>query len=205
MADAYADRSYGSDPVGFGQTLGIIVVDFQKAFTRPGGALAGSPHIEAAVEATQRLLTHARAAGVRVAVSYVAYATLDAMPHWKVRAVKTDLFRGMPGTELDPRITAGGQSDYAFDKWGASSFFQTPLAAYFTRHGVDTVAVCGCTTSGCVRATVVDAFQFGFRTLLVADGCGGAEMRPRCGRYRAVIAATEGASLHSEPVARRQV
>ena len=75
----------------------------------------------------------------------------------------------MAGTELDPRITAGGQSDYVFenlrrsavfsskspfhshaqpceqvfDKWGASSFFQTPLAAYFTRHGVDTVAVCG--------------------------------------------------------------
>ena len=95
-----------SIPVGFGKTLGIIVVDFQKAFTRPGGALAGSPHIEAAVEATQRLLTHARAAGVRVAVSYVAYATLDAMPHWKVRAVKTDLFRGMPGSALSRHFPA---------------------------------------------------------------------------------------------------
>jgi len=48
---------------------------------------------------------------------------------------------------------------------------------------------------------VVDAFQFGFRTLLVADGCGEAEMRPRYGRDRTVIAAIEGASLHGESVA----
>jgi maleamate amidohydrolase len=57
-------------------------------------------------------------------------------------------------------------------------FFQTPLITFLVKQGVDTVIVTGCTTSGCVRATVVDAFSFGFR-VIVARGCvGDAEEGP---------------------------
>src|SRR3546814_10543735 len=71
------------------------------------------------------------------------------------------------------------RSDYVFAKSGASAFFMTPLSAYMTRKRVDTIAVTGCVTSGCVRASVVDSFQFGFRTMLVADCSGDMEEGPR--------------------------
>ena len=55
-------------------------------------------------------------------------------------------------------------------------FFQTPLITFLVKQSVDTVIVTGCTTSGCVRATIVDAFSYGFRVLVPQDCCG------RCGR-----------------------
>jgi maleamate amidohydrolase len=51
-------------------------------------------------------------------------------------------------------------------------FFQTPLITFLVKQGIDTVIVTGCTTSGCVRATVVDAFSYGFR-VLVPEECVG--------------------------------
>ena len=63
-------------------------------------------------------------------------------------------------------------------KVGASAFFMTPCSAFFTKHRVDTIAVTGCVTSGCVRASAVDSFQFGFRTMLVDDCSGDHDERP---------------------------
>jgi maleamate amidohydrolase len=57
-------------------------------------------------------------------------------------------------------------------------FFQTPLIAFLVKQNVDTVIVTGCTTSGCVRATVVDAFSYGFRVLVAEECCGDAEEGP---------------------------
>ena len=57
-------------------------------------------------------------------------------------------------------------------------FFHTPLISYLVREGIDTVFVTGCTTSGCVRATIVDAFSYGLRVQVVADCCGDAEAGP---------------------------
>jgi maleamate amidohydrolase len=54
-------------------------------------------------------------------------------------------------------------------------FFQTPLITFLVKQNVDTVIVTGCTTSGCVRATVVDAFSYGFRVLVAEDCCGDAD------------------------------
>lgn len=61
------------------------------------------------------------------------------------------------------------ENEWVLDKNGASGFFCTPLAAYLHQQGVDSVVVTGCVTSGCVRATVVDAHSFGFRTFVVED------------------------------------
>jgi maleamate amidohydrolase len=57
-------------------------------------------------------------------------------------------------------------------------FFQTPLITFLVKQDVDTVIVTGCTTSGCVRATVVDAFSYGFRVLVAEDCCGDADEAP---------------------------
>ncbi len=177
MNDIYQERSYGEIEVGFGDRIGILVVDFQLGFTDSRFRLGGGAHIQRAVENTARLLETARACNVPVANSYVAYGNDAECPHWKVSAVKTDLRRGKEAVQLDPRI-ADHSYDYVIEKWGASAFFMTPLSSYFTCHRVDTVAVTGCVTSGCVRASVVDAFQFGFRTLLVEDCCGDQEEGP---------------------------
>ena len=171
MTDVYAAKTYGARPIGFGKRLGILVVDFQNGFTDPRFRMGGGALIEAAVENTARLLRVARARGAPVASCYVAYPNGKGAPHWKVAAVAEDLIEGSDAAKLDPRI-ADHDYDYVFSKPGASAFFATPLAGFFNKEGVDTVAVTGCVTSGCVRASVVDAFQYGFRTMLV-DDCSG--------------------------------
>jgi maleamate amidohydrolase len=177
MSDVYSAKSYGEHEIGFGDSIGILVVDFQRGFTEARFPMGGSDHVERAVTNTARLLEVARARRAPVASCYVAYANDEEHPHWKVGAVTRELRRGSEAVELDPRI-ADHDYDYVFEKWGASAFFMTPLSSFFTRHKVDTVAVTGCVTSGCVRASVVDAFQFGFRTMLVADCSGDQEEGP---------------------------
>jgi len=77
---------------------------------------------------------------------------------------------------MDPKIHDPG--DFTYCKNAPSMFFQTPLITWIVREGIDTVFVTGCTTSGCVRATIVDAFSHGLRVQVVADCCGDAEQGP---------------------------
>ena len=171
MSDAYERIGYAQGRVGFGQRPAIVVVDFQRAFTDGEFQMGGVPEVIKALENTAVLLETARRNDVPIAASYTAYASPDEMPHWKVAAVRRDFLFGHPCTELDPRIH-DPERDFAFSKGGASAFFQTRLHTFLTRHGVDTVVVTGCTTSGCVRATVVDAFSHGYRVIVPAE-CSG--------------------------------
>lgn len=171
MRDVYAERTYGAHKIGFGERPGIVVVDFQTAFTDPKYPLGGAPLIDRGVENTARVLKVARRYGVPVASCYTAYKSERDMPYWKVGATREQFLHGHPCTELDPRIY-----DPAYDvvvcKPGASIFFQTPVIAYFTKERVDTVIVTGCVTSGCIRATVIDSFQYYFRTIVPEDCVG---------------------------------
>ncbi|MCB1739006.1 MAG: isochorismatase family protein [Gammaproteobacteria bacterium] len=185
MSEIYTRKTYGEMEIGFGERLGLLVVDFQKGFTDARFPMGGGELIDAAVERTATLLELARARGVPVASCYVAYPDETATPYWKVGSVKRDLRRGSEAVELDPRIDAP-EHDYVFEKTGASAFFQTPLTSYFVKHRVDTVAIAGCVTSGCVRASVVDSFQFGFRTMLIDDCCGDQEREPHLNTLRDV-------------------
>ena len=118
----------------------------------------------------------ARAHGVPVAACYTAYCSQQDMPFWKVKAVRDEFFYGHPCTEMDPKIYDA--SDFTYCKNAPSMFFQTPLITFLVKQHVDTVIVTGCTTSGCVRATIVDAFSFGFRVQVPEDCCGDAEEGP---------------------------
>lgn len=185
MTDRYAEKGYGAVEVGFGTRLGLLVVDFQKGFTDSRFRMAGSPLIEAAVERTVALLKVARRRGVPIAACAVGHPK-DGSPHyWKSSAVFEDLVLGSETLDIDPRVAAVGL-DYTFLKSGASAFFGTSVAGFFTRRGVDTVCVTGCVTSGCVRASVVDSFQHGFRTMLVEDCCGDQEPQPHADTLRDV-------------------
>jgi maleamate amidohydrolase len=72
--------------------------------------------------------------------------------------------------EFPPAI-APREDEWVLEKTKASAFFQTPLSIYLVKQGVDTAVVCGVSTSGCVRATAVDAFSHGFKTVVVDDCC----------------------------------
>ena len=185
MADAYQSKGYGAIEIGFGARLGILVVDFQKGFTDPRFKLAGSPLIEAAVARAADLVAAAHASGLPVAACSVGHPKGASPHHWKNDMVLDELIEGTEALALDPRIVAAGV-DYPFIKTGASAFFGSSLAGFLQRHGVDTVCITGCVTSGCVRASVVDSFQYGFRTILVEDCCGDQEMQPHLDTLRDV-------------------
>lgn len=173
----YQERSYGALDVGLGQRPGIVVVDFQKAFTEAQYPLGGAPLIMRALENTRRLLEVARRNNVPVATCYTAYKSWEDMPHWKIQAVRDQFLHDHPSSALDPRIYDAGY-DVVVCKTGPSIFFQTPVVPFFVKQRVDTVIVTGCTTSGCIRASSIDSFQWGFRTIVPEDCVGDHEEGP---------------------------
>ncbi len=107
--DEYAARGYGGSSVGFGERIGIAVVDFQLGFTDARFPLGGAALTDRAVGNTATLLAAARAARLPVVSCYTAYAGGDA-PHWKVPPVLEGLRIGSEQVRLDPRI-----EDRAYD------------------------------------------------------------------------------------------
>ena len=176
MADTYRKVGYQSSDIGFGERAAVLCVDWQLAFTDPRFALGGLPRLHAARDNTAKLLAVARKAGAPVASCFTAYCSSKDRPLWKVQAVRDEFFYGHECTAMDPLIYDAG--DFTYCKNAPSMFFQTPLITFLVRERVDTVIVTGCTTSGCVRATVVDAFSYGFRVQVVEDCCGDAEQGP---------------------------
>lgn len=170
MSDIYAQRGYGSRPLGFGAKIGVVVVDFQRGFIDPEFPMGGAPMVDQAVRNTVPVIEAAKRAGLPVVACVNGYDSPRAAPHWKVGPV-LDLLKDTPSTELDPRIAAAGP-DVVLMKSAPSIFFATPAAAILTRERVDTVIVTGCITSGCVRASVNDAFSLGFRVMVPHDCVG---------------------------------
>ncbi|MCG8440981.1 MAG: isochorismatase family protein [Caulobacterales bacterium] len=174
MSNRFDVVGYGQAPIGFGERPAIIVVDFQVGFTRPEYPAGISPHIHRAVENTAVLLKSARARGVPVAVCNVAWGSERDMSYWKVPMLYRDMFYGDASTAFEPK-TYDKDYDFAFTKSAPSMFFGTPLVTFLTKQRVDTVFVTGCTTSGCVRATINDSFSHGFRTMVPEECVGDME------------------------------
>ena len=185
MNDPYKDMGFDSNRIGYGRRAGVVVVDFQKGFTESRFPLGGSPMVERAVNNTVKLVTAARKAGLPVACCYTAYSSARDAPLWKIPAVVNDFHHGHPSTELDERIY-----DRAYDmvvcKTAPSIFFNTAVASYFIKDGVDTVIVSGCNTSGCIRASINDAFSYGFRVIVPEPCCGDVDEGPHRDNLRDV-------------------
>jgi maleamate amidohydrolase len=164
--DLYARQGIGS-LIGFGDHPAVIVVDYQLAFTR--GALAGE-YPEAALRATARIASAVRALGAPVSYSYCAYEAdlSDAGPFGIKCPGLVACARGTSGCDIDPLVTPA-DGDLVFEKQQPSAFFGTPLHERLTARGIDTVIVCGTTTSGCVRATVVDGMSLGYRMVVPVE------------------------------------
>ena len=182
---AYVEQGFGTGKIGFGVRPAVLVVDFQRGFTEARSPLGGSAMVERALKNTVTLLDAARAQHVPVVQTFVASCGTEDALRWKIPTVLSDFHIGKWPTELDPRIY-NPDYDVVVRKTAPSLLFQTPAIAYLVKQGVDTVIVTGCNTSGCVRATIVDAFSYGYRVMVPQDCCGDVEEGPHHDNLRDV-------------------
>ena len=156
---------------GFGQRPALVVVDLQNGFTDPACPVGGD--LTDVVEATARLLGAARACGIPVAYTAVGFhaSRSDEVAWLRKMPGLAALVEGEHWCEIDPRVQPA-EGEPVWVKRASSAFFSTPLQTFLVGHGVDTLIVTGCVTSGCVRATVVDAVSYGYR-VIVPEECVG--------------------------------
>jgi maleamate amidohydrolase len=166
----YARQGF-ANITGIGAAPAVVVIDFVLGFTDP--AHFGGGNIRPAIERTQALLALARAKSWPVAHTRVVYADDGSDSGAFVRKVPplAGLTETSPLSQIVPEL-APAQGELVIRKRQASAFFDTGLAGWLAFRRVDTVIVAGCTTSGCVRATVVDACSHDFRTIVVTDCVG---------------------------------
>ncbi len=181
----YETATYGDVSIGFGQQAAVVVVDFQLGFTDPQYTLGGSAHIHSAVRKTSNLLSVARKEAIPIASCKVGWGSKNDMGYWKIGCLYEDWFYGDPQTEMDPRVYEPSY-DFNFWKHSPSIFFGTPLVNFLTKQKVDTVIIAGCTTSGCVRASINDAFSYGYRVVVPHDCCGDMDEGPHNDNLRDV-------------------
>lgn len=171
-ARTYARAGFGA-PVRRGVRPAIVVVDLTRGFTEDG--FDSGADLTDVVGATGALIEAGRPSGVPVVFTAIAYtpaeATGDALTWLHKAQGMRALLEGSAEVEVDPRLPRT-TADHLIVKKGASAFFGTSLAALLTGLGCDTVLVCGATTSGCVRATAVDAVQSGFSVLVPRECVG---------------------------------
>ena len=170
--DPWVARGYGRDAIEPGKRPAVLVVDLQYAFTDPAFPLGGASLVERAVEGTARVCAAAREAGVPVFQTVVAWREDgEDIGLWPVKLpVLREVTLDSRWAQVDERVW--DDSDVLLVKKWPSFFHGTPLASLLTAAQRDTVIVTGCMTSGCVRATVVDAFSYGYRTLVPEDCVG---------------------------------
>jgi maleamate amidohydrolase len=161
---------------GFGEKLAVVNVDLQNAYTR-------IDEFKTAYETDPRQIDHvnqisalARARTMPVIWTQVAYMENGADAGvWGTRTNTPDSLQnikiGSRRHALDERCQIDRAVDAIYTKRMPSAFFETPLASYLVWHKVDTVVITGGSTSGCVRATAVDALSRGYRTIVPIETC----------------------------------
>ena len=168
--EIYQRQGFGHT-TGIGQRCCLLMVDFVNSFVDP--QQLGGPAIQEAVVATVPLLNAFRKWGLPVVHTRVVFESDGSDRNLFATRVKAlqALTEHAAGSQIVPEL-APLAGEWVVRKQGASAFFNTALADWLHFHHVDTLVVTGCTTSGCVRATVVDAVQHNFRSVVVSDGVG---------------------------------
>lgn len=159
--------------IGFGEKPALLAIDFMQSYTTPGAPLYAEGVVKAVSQAP-RLYAAARKAGIPVIhtnILYHAPGCIDGGMWVKKSPVMTALVPGNPLAEFCEGVEPiAGET--VVTKQYASAFFGTSIASMLHAAGVDTVILAGCSTSGCVRASAVDAVQHGFRTIVVRECVG---------------------------------
>jgi maleamate amidohydrolase len=161
----YEGQKIRSIKLGLGQKAAVLIVDFQHIYTR-GRAATGLD----AVNATAQLLDRTRQHDIPTIYTVVSYQPerhdevlwLEKLPGLKENTA------GQQEVEVE-ELVAPFDQDAVIEKEAASAFYGTGLSEMLTSQGIDTLLVCGTSTSGCVRATVVDGMAHGFRMIVVKE------------------------------------
>jgi maleamate amidohydrolase len=178
LDDDYRRAGFGAR-MSFGKRPALLLVDLVSAYVDPGSPLYAAPFV-AALGPNTRLLLAARQAGIPVLFTCVRFDASGKNGGQFFRKVPAlACFAGdnaplgafVPGLEpIDGEVVVVKQY--------ASAFFGTSLAATLTSQRIDTVLVTGFSTSGCVRASAVDAMQHGFAPFVVREACADRDLRP---------------------------
>ena len=167
----FKQRGFGIK-MGFGERPALILIDMLKGFTDSKMPLGAN--LDKEIAAQKPLLEVAHERNIPVIFSTVIYNDHDLKDAglWAVKMKGTfTLKAGTPAVEIDERLDMR-KTDSLLVKKYASCFFGTDLASRLMNQRVDTLIITGCTTSGCVRATAVDAVQNGFRPMVVREAVG---------------------------------
>jgi nicotinamidase-related amidase len=156
---------------GFGRKPALVNIDLQKAYTAVGEFVTAYETDPRQIEYVNELAALCRERRLPVVWTYVAYMESgEDCGVWGTRTNTPDSLQnikvGSRRAELDDRLVVDAKADVLVNKRMASAFFQTHLPALLVWHRVDTVIVTGGSTSGCVRATVVDSLSHGYRTIV---------------------------------------
>ena len=179
MSDELTENYRGAfdGSLGFGKAPALILVDFVEAyFDKDSPLYAG---VEDALSSALRIREAARTAGIPIFYTNVAYEEGGAdggVFYRKVPALEV-FVSGNPLGDW-PDCLEPAEDEIVITKQYPSAFFGTSLAEMLDAKGVDTLIITGVTTSGCIRATCVDAMSHGFVPIVVADACGDRHSAP---------------------------
>jgi maleamate amidohydrolase len=175
VPDAHIARRYEEAGIkqrlGFGTRPAVLVVDLGRAFTDPNHPLGSD--LDDVIDANLRLLDRARERAIPIIFTTIAFhpSMADAGVWVHKSPVLRELLVGTRAVEIDDRLGVRDGEPVVVKK-GASAFFGTNVASMLAARRVDTVIVTGVSTSGCVRATMVDAVQYGFRGIVPRECVG---------------------------------
>ena len=157
---------------GFGARPCVLVIDFQYGMTDPQCPL-GSSELDAPIEVARTILAAARHTGIPIIYARVAFRPDLVDGGLFVEKVPSLgwLKAGSRWVEIDDRVRPE-KDDYILTKRHSSAFIGTELQQVLQTMGIDTIISVGCSTSGCVRQTAVDANAYGFRSVVVRDAVG---------------------------------
>lgn len=156
---------------GFGERMAIVNVDPQKSYTRPDLFKTAYVTDPRQMEHINNISKAARAKGLPVIWTHVAYMENAAdCGVWGTRTNTPDSLQnikfGSQRSEFDDRLDIDRSVDAVYTKRMPSAFFETPLNSFLNFHKIDTVVITGGSTSGCIRATAVDCLSYGYRTIV---------------------------------------
>lgn len=170
-------RSTFDGHLSFGTRPALLIVDFVMAYLDPASPLfAGADN---ALASTTRLLAVSRAVGIPIVFTNVIFepgGSNGGLFYKKIPALSC-LDRGSPLGEFPPELSPRS-GEHVITKQYPSAFFGTGLSALLEAHGVDTLVIAGVSTSGCVRASALDALQHGFAPFVVGEACADRHVAP---------------------------
>lgn len=175
------DADYAGAGFGLSLTPGerpaMVLIDFVRAYFEKGAELYMGD--DSCLHEAAAVLESARSAGIPVVHTKVSFSAdgMDGGVFFKKVGALRHFVGDTPLGEIMPEV-APVRGEVVVTKQYASAFFGTSVAATLTAARVDTLVVTGVSTSGCVRATAVDAIQHGFIPLVVREAVGDRDVRP---------------------------